>query len=535
MAKSSLLALSKDFLLEFVNTNFGLTTTEAPIHLHNNWYGGADRVQVLNADTSYLKTGNVRTNSFYSNHNNTTNNQLLTPTPFSYSDIASAVHTNALVGGITSTVPYKIVRLHFRSGWSYPTGTSALALKIRANYGNRQIDLLNFYADSSNNLLVPNSNNLWVGSVLYASYIEFKIVDLSRLSVTQDVQLQGLFNSLLDIPNFASFVNTSLTNLTCEASTIDTADLSVDNLTGANTGGANYDFTKFTVGSWSSGTKFLTDTLTTLNTTVAVKNKALAINLNATGALSVEEQLGGLTTDLSYINITHYVSVEEFDINPTSLGVTSNRYSNDVQEWGEVKFIPILQADVNSINITIRTRIEAFDNGYDISYISTLTVSGADLVALKQSVSTVSLDITPLEIINQINKQVVTVTGGSPNTTNINLKSETVFVHYNKINVTNVADSSSALFESTDFDKSIQLFESNAVYSFEFLQDSNTRTLPATALHITESGSSMTHKEISRVGNKVLFRLNSGLFNKQNLEIHDDSNNVLASFKIIKV
>lgn len=534
MAKSSLLALSSDFLLEFVNTNYGLTTTEAPIHLHNNWYGGADRVHILNSDTSYSATGNVRTNSFYSGHNNTTTNQLLTPTPFSFSDISSDVHTNSLVSGITSSIPYKIVRLHFRSGWSYPTGTSAFALKIHANYGNRQIDLLNFYSDSSNNLLVPNSNNLWVGGVLYASYIEFKIVDLSRLSVTQDVQLQGLFNSICNLANFASFVNSSLTNLSCDISTIATSDLDSDTLTGANTGGASYVFNKFTVGSWSTGVKFLTDELTTLNTTITVNNKALAINLNATGQLSVEEQLAGLTSDLSYINITHYVSVEEFDIASTSLGITSNRYSNDIQEWSEVKFIPILQADTNSIVVTIRTRVEAFDNGYDISYISTATISGADLTSLRQSISTVSLTVTPSEIVNQINKQVVTVTGGSPKITDINLKSETIFVHYNNINVGNVADGSTALFESTDYNKSIQLFESNAVYSFEFLQDSNVRTLPATALHITENGSTIDHQEISRVGDKVLFRLNSGLFKTKNLEIHDSSNNVLASFKIIK-
>lgn len=527
---SKRIALDNNFLVEFMETNYSLSTDNSALHLHNN-YDTTNKILVVGADTQYSTTGNVREFSFYSDYNGSNNNWLLNQTPFSYSDIESAVHTDGLVSGITTAIPYKIVRLHIRAGWSFPTNTSAYVFRINATYNGRLIELLNFYAPSTSSILTPNKSNIYLDGELYNSYVEFKILDLSALSITHETDLQGLFNTLTGLGNFNSFDTSLLSDYNLELGFVPSTGVFSDNLTGANTGGNTYSFERFDTVSYSSNTKLLTDSLSTISTTIARENSLLKISMSNNGSQSVAEYLNELTSDIDYLDINHYVSITEFDSDSNNLGLRTTRLSNDITEYGIVEFIPILQDLTESITINVRTRIQAFDTGLDISKFVTVSLTGADVDAMRRSNATATINLTQLEIVNNINRQVVQMTNSGGGSTNIKLKSNTVYVHWNKVNVTSF--DGGATFESSDIDKGIRLYDTSNVYSFEFTMDGVLKTLPNTKMFIAESPKSEKIYEFQRDGGtKVLFRLNRGMFRGTQFQIYDEALNVIASFII---
>lgn len=528
--QSSFLALSQSFLLEFVNVNYGILTQDAALHLHE--IPNDNAIQVLNGDIDQKDTNNTRLYSFYADNLSTNDNVLTDPTPFSYTDIDSAAHQNSEKLGITNQIPYKIVRLYVRAGYQFGANDAGLALKLSAKYNQREIRLLNFFLPSNQTLFNVATNNVYINNVLYNSYIEFKILDMSIFASTKDAQLIPIAEELfgLGAGNISNFNAALLSDYKAEFSVINNANVSTFQASGANTNSVSYTFTKFTTNSWSTNVQFLSDRLAQISSFVQRTNRVLEVGVQASGALSIQQQLLQITSDLNQISITHHIQLDEIDISSQNIGSSRFVLSNEDSQWGISRFIPIIQQQTNTIRLLVRTRIQSFDKGQDISKFSELLLLQADVNKLRQSNAGVTVSVNTQKVTNTITQQITQISGATSGSKTVNLKSNTIYVHYTSLSVT--INNVSSQYKATE-NKQIQLFNETSAYSFDFSVSGVIQALPQSKLHFTDELGKVKVFENTRTSNKVVFELNRSMFTTERIRLRDDKLRVIAEFIVL--
>lgn len=525
MEQSQFIGISEDYVIEVLPTPVSYNTNETVLHILDS----EDGVLVVNSDNSDNTTKNTRNVSFLSNVNGTNYNYLLTTTPYSYANLTDSDNFNDSKFLVNGVVPdfqqeYLTCRLHIRSGVGYSVDEIANSLSCWVDYNNRKIELFNLFNHKATSNFVANSSTIYYRNDIYASYIEFNILNIDDIVNNNNVNSIALKKELFGLSNENDFIRSSLSNYQFSHTIVDTSEYVTENLNAVD--GNTYAFNKFTTSETLRVFKSLSDN------SGGLSNNIRLVSLDETNAVQIEFLHGTLSLEqafkkiapLDYIRVEHTVITTEFE-NTTNIGVSKTVYSKNDNIYSNVRYIPIINKNTTTMQINVRSTIRT-NEGIEINRYSNIEIDGSLLDQLRQHKTNISLTVESSEILNKTVKEQIIMNSMNTNSvrrTNVNLSNYTEFTRLYSLNVD---DELQQLDEFT-----LKLGSSPQLVEIQLLTNDNRVVNLENMGVLSIKIGNITYTEHKRNKNSVIFRLLSN--NNIKGELLNYNGDIIAIFDII--